>query len=137
MEGIAGRLKQARKALNLTQAELAKKAKVSQGTIGNIEAGLRDRPRELLAIAAALEVDPLWLETGKNNNKQQDTGRLVLKEQPPEPDLMLSLNRVSRALQHSDELTLDQVRPLLVRLVETPVRAPEIVPRLHALLSYA
>jgi len=135
MSGIAERLKQARKTLNLTQAELAKKAKVSQGTIGNIEAGLRDRPRELLAIAAALNVDPCWLETGKKQDKQYDVVLTCIKEQLPEPDLMLSLKRVSSALQQSDELTLDQVRPLLVRLIDTPIRAPEIVPRLHELLA--
>jgi len=135
MKGIAERLKQARKALELTQAELAKKARVSQSTIGNIEAGLRDRPRELLAIAAALNVDPCWLETGKNPKNQQDNEYFHSKENLSEPELMLSLRRVSNALQHSDDLTLDQVKPLLLRLVETPIRAPEIVPRLHALLA--
>ena len=36
-----------------------------QSTIGNIEAGLRKRPREILKIAAALGVLPQWLETGE------------------------------------------------------------------------
>ncbi|SFU99367.1 SOS-response transcriptional repressor LexA (RecA-mediated autopeptidase) [Paenacidovorax caeni] len=48
----------------MTQPALAKKANVSQGTIGNIESGLRKRPRDLLAIAEALNVSPKWLETG-------------------------------------------------------------------------
>lgn len=61
---IADRLKEARTSAGLTQPELAKRANVSQSTIGNIESGLRKRPRELLAIAAALGVAPLWLETG-------------------------------------------------------------------------
>lgn len=64
MKTIADRLKEARESSGLTQPELAKKAKVAQGTIGNIEAGLRKRPRDLLAIAAALKVNPGWLETG-------------------------------------------------------------------------
>lgn len=64
---IAERLKQAREALGLSQEQLAKLASVSQGTIGNIESGLRKRPRDLLAIAAAVNVSPHWLATGKLN----------------------------------------------------------------------
>lgn len=62
---IAERLKQAREDKKLTQPELADRSGVSQGTIGNVEAGLRKNPRELLAIAAALDVEPEWLKTGK------------------------------------------------------------------------
>lgn len=65
MNSIAQRLKQAREAAGMTQPALAEKAGVSQGTIGNIESGLRKRPRELLSIAAALGVNPSWLDTGK------------------------------------------------------------------------
>lgn len=62
---IKDRTKEAREALGLNQVELAKLAKVSPGTIGNLEAGTRKNPRELLAIAAALQVNPQWLKTGK------------------------------------------------------------------------
>ncbi|MVT38622.1 helix-turn-helix domain-containing protein [Acidovorax citrulli] len=62
---IAERLRAARERAGLTQPALAQRANVSQGTIGNIESGLRKRPRDLLAIAAALHVSPLWLETGQ------------------------------------------------------------------------
>lgn len=62
---IADRLKAAREAAHLKQDELALKAGVSQGTIGNIESGIRKRPRELIAIAEAVGVHPKWLETGR------------------------------------------------------------------------
>lgn len=62
---IAERLKQAREAAGLTQGELAARAGVTQGTIGNVESGLRQNPRELLAIAAALNVSAAWLKTGR------------------------------------------------------------------------
>lgn len=62
---IAERLKQARDDKHLSQPELAERAGVTQGTIGNLEAGLRKNPRELLAIAAALDVEPEWLKSGK------------------------------------------------------------------------
>jgi hypothetical protein len=42
---------------------------------------------------------------------------------------------LGQALMAADDLTLDQVRPLLARLVDEPGRAPEIVPRLSALLA--
>lgn len=62
---IAARLLETRKKAGLTQLHLAQKANVSQGTIGNIESGVRTNPRELLAIAAALDVQPEWLKSGK------------------------------------------------------------------------
>jgi len=138
MSGIAERLKQTRKALGFTQAELASRVGVSQSAIGNIEAGLRERPRELLSIADVLGVDPNWLETGKNREKQHDIQDIVIApimRQQRDTDLLRSLKRVSSALLHADDLTLDQVRPLLTRLVDTPERNTEIVPRLHALLA--
>ena len=61
---IAERLKFAREELGLSQPELAKKAGVSQGTIGNIETGTRKQPRNLLQLADALGVTPVWLSTG-------------------------------------------------------------------------
>ncbi len=61
---IAERTKIARERIGLKQDELAKKAGVSQGTIANIEGGFRKRPREIVSIAKALGVDPVWLESG-------------------------------------------------------------------------
>lgn len=69
MKTIAERLKEAREDAGLTQPALAEKAKVSQGTIGNIESGLRKRPRDLLSIAEALGVSATWLESGNGPKK--------------------------------------------------------------------
>ena len=46
------------------QQDLAKRAGVSQSTIGNLEAETRQRPRNLLQIASALGVSAVWLEFG-------------------------------------------------------------------------
>jgi len=46
-----------------------------------------------------------------------------------------ALEIMADALRRADELTIDQVRPLLARLVDSPERAAEIVPRLSALLE--
>jgi transcriptional regulator with XRE-family HTH domain len=62
MKTIADRLKEARGPLS--QVEVARRAKVKPGTIGNIESGIRKRPRDLLAIAKAVGVNPEWLATG-------------------------------------------------------------------------
>lgn len=65
VNSIADRLKQAREDKGLSQPALAERAGVTQGTIGNVEAGLRKNPRELLAIAAALGVEAEWLKSGR------------------------------------------------------------------------
>jgi SOS-response transcriptional repressor LexA len=64
---IGERVKWAREQRGLTQARLAKLAGVSTSTIGNLEAGLRDKPRELNAIAAALRASPQWIEEKKGS----------------------------------------------------------------------
>lgn len=68
---IANRTKERREALGMTQGQLAKLAGVSQGTIANIENGIRKQPRELLSIAKALQVHPEWLQSGKETNPQK------------------------------------------------------------------
>ncbi|MDB5774694.1 MAG: phage repressor like transcriptional regulator, family [Herbaspirillum sp.] len=65
METLANRLRWARKKKRLSQEELGKLAGVSQSTIGNLEAGTRASARKIASIAAALNVDALWLAEGK------------------------------------------------------------------------
>lgn len=59
------RVKKARLAAGLTQAQLAKAVGFShQSAIGNIEADMREGSRSIAVLAQVLDVDPLWLETG-------------------------------------------------------------------------
>lgn len=61
---LSERVVWARARLGISQEQLAAKAGVSQGTIGNIESGIRKKPRELVSIANALGVRPEWLSSG-------------------------------------------------------------------------
>lgn len=62
---IATRLKSARIEMGWSQDVLAKKSGVSQGTVGNIEAGIRRSYGSLPRIAEALGVRNNWLRDGE------------------------------------------------------------------------
>lgn len=64
MESIGKRIAALREAKNWSQEDLGKAAGVSQSTIAAVEVNPNRKPRNLLQIAAALEVDPYYLETG-------------------------------------------------------------------------
>lgn len=65
MKTLAERLIKARTDRGLTQTELAKRAGVSQSTIGNLESNTRKSAKKIAAIADALGVSALWLSDGK------------------------------------------------------------------------
>lgn len=85
VKNIAERLAHARSVREWTQLELARHAGVSQSTIGNIESGARQSPRELLAIAAAVGVSPEWLKTGKGLQAPQSGAEGSNASLPPWP----------------------------------------------------
>lgn len=62
---IADRLKTARSHKQWKQAQLAAAAGVSTGTVGNIEAGIRQSAGSLPLLAEALGVSHAWLAYGK------------------------------------------------------------------------
>jgi transcriptional regulator with XRE-family HTH domain len=64
VDSIASRLAAARKEKQWTQAQLAKAAGVSQGTVGNIESGGRQGLGSLPRLAEALGVRHKWLRDG-------------------------------------------------------------------------
>lgn len=63
---IGDRIRSVRRQKNISQAELAKLANVTQGAISQLENGRNDTSKELPAIAKALGVDVYWLQTGEN-----------------------------------------------------------------------
>lgn len=77
MKTIAERIKAVRQELGWSQVQLAEEVGVSQSSIGNIESGFRQRPRELVSIAKALRVSAEWLETGKGPRTERTSLKLV------------------------------------------------------------
>lgn len=61
------RVRLARKALKLTQAQLGKKAGLSQTTIGDIERGRNDGSKEIVPLAKALNRTPDYLLYGTDD----------------------------------------------------------------------
>jgi len=61
-ENIGIRVREQRAKLGLSQQSLASKVGVTQGLIGQIEAGINKGSKHIVAIAKALGVSPNWLE---------------------------------------------------------------------------
>lgn len=64
MNTLKDRLKYARELRELSQGDLAKLAKCSQSTIGNVESGERDTLRNLVMVARVLKCSADWLYDG-------------------------------------------------------------------------
>ena len=65
LENIGPRLRQTRLDRGLTQARLAERADTNQAVIQKIENGKSLRPRIIMDIASALDVNPAWLQFGE------------------------------------------------------------------------
>lgn len=65
---FADRVKQRRKDLELSQAELAERIGIAQQSIHKIETGVTLKPRNIVQLAEALECDPTWLLTGNRTS---------------------------------------------------------------------
>ncbi len=89
---LGERVRWARSRLDLTQQKLASRAGVRQSTIGNIEAGTRQQPRELHLIAAALNVNDEWLRSGKGPRERGTQGTPLSED---EADLVLAFRMLS------------------------------------------
>ena len=73
MDSLKERLKKARLEKGISQKELANKIGRAQSAIAALESGRNKESTNIATIAKVLDVDPVWLETGvgqmKNNNK--------------------------------------------------------------------
>jgi len=100
-ETIGTRIRERRKALGLSQQLLANKAGVTQGLIGQIEAGTNKGSKHTVAIARALEVSPDWLESGRGASTEHQ----IAVYQPPEtPELQWLLAAWRSASEEAKEV---------------------------------
>ena len=117
---IGGRVKWARQQKKMTQATLAKAAGVATSNIGNLEAGIRGKPRELNAIAAALGVSSRWLEY--NQGEWDDASAVsltVVSDQSPSE----ALTRLVGAFADMDSDVRDTVADLVAGAIRRPEKA--------------
>lgn len=124
----------------LTQAGLARACGISRASVNAWVNGKTDSidGKFLTTAAAYLGVNAHWLSTGEGPMHPGSGETALAIRAPgltPAPTLYQALEVVAAALQHADELTLIQVRPLLQRLAEQPQQASQIAPRLLALLD--
>ncbi|MDA8708226.1 helix-turn-helix domain-containing protein [Hellea sp.] len=79
-ENIAIRIKQRRKELGLSQIALAKSCGVGQPTVANWEGGGHTpRQASIHKIAAALEIDEVWLLTGEHQSDRDSLNRYLMR----------------------------------------------------------
>lgn len=104
----AARLKQARDALGLTQAEVAAAAGVSQGTIGNIESGTRQPGASARRIARAIRAELDWFLDG--------VGRQPEWAQPPRVGEELAPYLVAKPIDLDGNPDYPAIRRVLFKL---------------------
>lgn len=97
---VGDRIKSRREEMQLTQTQLANKAGVSQPTVSAYEnnPGMAYRAEILFKIAAALEVTPEWVKTGRGprllsdaNSTASELLGVVSKLDKDQRDLLLSV----------------------------------------------
>lgn len=64
------RLKEAMRRKNISQADLAEAVGISAVAIGKILSGKTSKSRYIIAIAAALDINPMWLQSGEGENAE-------------------------------------------------------------------
>ena len=70
--GLGKRLKQARIAAGLKQADLAKRAGMTQAAVSALEQRDSESSRHAVKLAKALSIDPEWLTNGDAGKKRID-----------------------------------------------------------------
>ncbi len=89
IEHIATRLRDARLEEHLTQAGLAELSGTNQAQIQKIEDGDSRRPRPLMRIAEALNVNPAWLQFGEPYAQKKRPGAVSSDELKAAPETEL------------------------------------------------
>ena len=70
-QGISTRLKEARTARGLSQAELGKLAGFNRAVVQNVEHGMLWHPSVISGLAVALDVTSAWVEWGESSEDER------------------------------------------------------------------
>lgn len=116
---FGNRLRTMRKASGLTQVELAKRARVAQATVSELERGASKAAHSetLIALAKVLSCSPEWLSTGKGSpsapisSGNPDLVELaqIFNELPP--NLRAALMTTARSLLAASSTTPTKANP--------------------------
>lgn len=129
------RLKRLRKAKGLTQPELAKRAGVSQGTIGNLETGLRGYGESIVSIAAALGVPPEYLQCEADADAERTEAAAPAPENSIGSDIRTVLRQLGLLLAPLDQADREQAEVLLRKLALNPEQAEQWGAKLEHLVN--
>lgn len=138
MKTIAERLRTAREWKGWKQAQLAVAADVSTGTIGNIEAGIRQSKGSIPQIADALGVDYKWLANGEgsmvNDSKQNHPLALIDNAQAATSNVA-TLAQITQALSTYFEAMDASTRKIAVSLIGQLADDPQDHARIAAMIE--
>ncbi len=101
---IGRRVRRTRMSRKFTQSELSYKAGISQARLSAIELGKNKRPTCLSALATALDVCPVWLQTGEviaKSERDREDYLYKLISSLDEPDKI-------REIAHLEKLLADR-----------------------------
>lgn len=90
MASVGERIKQRRKELKISQADLARRVGISQATLSQLESNGSHSTREIARLAAALGVTALWLADGKGSEHDSHAPALIQPEAPSQRVLKLA-----------------------------------------------
>ena len=85
------RLKEAMLRKNVSQADLAEAVGISAVAVGKILSGETSKSRYIIAIAAALDINPMWLQSGEG--EIAETTQVGSASAPYPPSYMPSLDQ--------------------------------------------
>ncbi len=141
MKTIAERLKYAREHKEWTQGGLAVAAGVSQSTVGNIEAGIREGRGSLPKLAKALSISHDWLADGEGEMLQNTTSNQTVPTTPnvsaasTEMSLGQTLARLGQELGRASPQTRAAVADLLSRYAQNPAQGQSLAQAIEMLVQ--
>ena len=108
------RLKEAMLRKNISQADLAEAVGISAVAIGKILSGETSKSRYIIGIAAALDINPMWLQSGEGEIADIVKGRpnLSPQTQPYTPSYTPSLDQdaVKWVLEFIDKHLVEEMK---------------------------